>query len=69
MQLMGFDVFKLLSKLEEGGPRGGIQMPAVLHDLIDCRRAAIRGVHLIALFHPRDNVLQGLWEDGWYALV
>lgn len=60
MQLMGSDVLQLLSKLQEGGPRGSIQVPAVLHNVVDCRRAAIRGVHLIALFHPRDDVLQGL---------
>lgn len=60
MQLMGSDVLQLLSKLQEGGPRGSIQVPAVLHNVVDCRRAAIWGVHLIALFHPRDDVLQGL---------
>lgn len=60
MQLMGSDVLQLLSKLQEGGPRGSIQVPAVLHNVVDCRWAAIRGVHLIALFYPRDDVLQGL---------
>lgn len=57
---MGFDVLQLLSELQEGGPCGSVQVPAVLHDLVDCRRAAIRGIHLIALFHPRNDVLQGL---------
>lgn len=60
MQLMGSDVLELLSKLQKGGPRGSIQVPAVLHNIIDCGWAAIRSVHLIALFHPRDDVLQGL---------
>lgn len=64
MQLVGFDVLELLSKLQEGGPCGGIQVPAVLHDLVDCGRAAVRGVHLIALLHPRDDVLQGLWAGS-----
>lgn len=60
VQLMGLDVLELLPKLQKGGPRGGVQVPAVLHHLIDCGRAAIRSIHLIALFHPRDDVLQGL---------
>jgi hypothetical protein len=62
---MGFDVLKLLSKLQKGRPRGGIQVPALLHDLEDCRRAAIWGIHLVALFHPRDDVLQGLCVGKW----
>lgn len=65
VQLVGFDVLELLPELQEGGPRGGIQVPAVLHDLVDRRRAAVGGVHLVALLHPRDDVLQGLWAGGW----
>lgn len=60
VQLVGLDVLELLAELQEGGPRGGVQVPAVLHDLIDCRRAAVGGIHLVALLHPRDDVLQGL---------
>lgn len=56
---MAFDVLKLLAELQEGGPRGGVQLPAVLHDLVDCRRAAVGGIHLVALLHPRDDILQG----------
>lgn len=60
VQLMGFDVLELLSKLQKGGSCGGIQVPAVLHNVVDCGRAAIRSIHLIALFYPRDDILQGL---------
>lgn len=60
MQLMGFDVLELLSKLQKGGSCGRIQVPAVLHNVVDCGRAAIRSIHLIALFYPRDDILQGL---------
>lgn len=59
VQLMGLDVLELFPKLQKRGPCGSIQVPAVLHHLVDCGRAAIRSVHLIALFHPRDDVLQG----------
>lgn len=65
VQLMGFDVLELLPELQEGGPRGGVQVPAALHDLVDRGRAAVRGIHLVALLHPRDDVLQGLWAGGW----
>lgn len=68
MELVGFDVLELLPELQEGGPCGGVQVPAVLHDIVDCRRAAVGGVHLVALLHPRDNVLQGLWAGEWYRV-
>lgn len=64
VQLVSLDVLELLSELQEGGPRGGVQVPAVLHDLVDGRRAAIGGIHLVALLHPRDDVLQGLRGGG-----
>lgn len=64
VQLVGFDVLELLPELQEGGPCGSIQVPAVLHDLVDRRWAAVGGVHLVALLHPRDDVLQGLWQAG-----
>lgn len=66
---MGFDVLELLSELQEGGPRGSVQLPAVLHHLIDCRWAAVRSIHLVALLHPRDDVLEGLRADGWQESV
>lgn len=69
VQLMGFDVLELLPELQEGGPHGSVQVPAVLHDLIDRGWAAVGGVHLVALLHPRDDVLQGLWAGGWHELV
>lgn len=61
---MCFDVLKLLTELQEGGPRSGVQLPAVLHDLVDCRWAAVGGIHLVALLHPRDNILQWLRAGG-----
>ena len=64
VQLVGLDALELLAELQEGGPRGGVQVPAVLHDLVDCRRAAVGGIHLVALLHPRDDVLQGLRGGG-----
>lgn len=65
VKLVGFDVLELLAELQEGGPRGGVQLPAVLHDLVDCKRAAVRGIHLVALLHPRDDIFQGLRALGW----
>ena len=64
VQLVGLDALELLAELQEGGPRGGIQVPAVLHDLVDCRWAAVGGIHLVALLHPWDDVLQGLRRGG-----
>lgn len=36
-----------------------VQLPAVLHDLLGERQAAVGGVHLVAPLHLRENVLKG----------
>ena len=63
VELIGPDVLQALSHLFEAGPHSHIQSPVLLHDAIDDGWAAGWGVHLVALLHPRNHVLQRLKED------
>lgn len=60
VELIGYEIFQLLSQVSEAGPYHCVQSPALLHDVIHHWRAAVRGVHFITLFYTWNHVLQRL---------
>lgn len=60
VQLLGSDMLQLLPQHAEGGPHRGVQGPALLHQVVHHWGAAVRGVHLVPLFHSGDHVFQRL---------
>lgn len=57
------DELQVLSQRFKAGPHCRLQSPAQLHDVVYSRRTAVRGVHLVALFHAWHHVFQRLWQD------
>lgn len=60
VELLGSDMLQLLPQHAEGGPHHRVQGPALLHQVIDHGRAAVRGVHLVTLLYPGHHLLQRL---------
>lgn len=60
VELLGSDMLQLLPQHAEGGPHNGVQGPALLHQVVHHGRAAVGGVHLVALLHPGHHLFQRL---------
>jgi len=62
VELLGSDMLQLLPQHAEGRPHHGVQGPALLHQVVHHRRAAVWGVHLVPLLHPWHHVFQRLGD-------
>lgn len=64
VELLGSDMLQLLPQHAEGGPHHRVQVPALLHQVVHHRGAAVRGVHLVSRLHAGDHLFQRLGGEG-----